>query len=187
MVLHQNAEHKTNRKTFLAKMCSKAQKSMINCNLQMIYDYHIGWAKELDCAWPWPLTMVHLNLNVIVVPPVCRLASTYKVSLRPLYVYHYHAFNRLFIHTCKHMHSALSSVMCLLCAKSSVAKFQLEVLPPNTRSSVAQICDPNTKETTFSAHQASIFVQPRVIISCIRDQNWKIGGEVYEGIRQHWW
>ena len=160
-------------------MCSKAQKSMINCNLQMIYDYHIGWAKELDCALPWPLTMVHLNLNVIVVPPVCRLASTYKVSLRPLYVYHYHAFNRLFIHTCKHMHSALSSVMCLLCAKSSVAKFQLEVLPPNTRSSVAQICDPNTKETTFSAHQASIFVQPRVIIllhqrSKLKDRWWGV-------------
>ena len=68
--------------------------------------------------------------------------------------------------------------------KWSIGKFQLEVLHPNTCSSVAQICNPplfqSPKETTFTAH-LSIFVQSKVILSEF-EGSWLVGMK-YEGIR----
>ena len=53
------------------------------------------------------------------------------------------------------------------CAKSSVAKFQLEVLQPNARSSVAQICNLAFYKNPLSPANLSIFVQPPVIPSIL--------------------
>ena len=72
-----------------------------------------------------------------------------------------------------------------LCAKWSMAKFQLEVLHPNTRSSVAQICNLRPQRNHFLCPPVYICPPP---LSCVRNWRtgvWRSGDKAVEGSVQN--